>query len=92
MSNLSDLYQIRTIEDFAQVARLCSEEEFETLIKEFKMCLLGVRMLDVATKGEQIEMPVFNWSPLDKFPSHLLEDMPDGYISFVVEKYDSEKG
>lgn len=78
------------MQEFADLAVACNQEQFEQLLKEFQMCLFGVRLIHAVGKDNEVKMPTFNWSPLDKFPSHLLEEMPDGYMSFVVEKDNSQ--
>lgn len=87
MSKLKDLYQIQTIEQFGEVAKLCNEKELDLLLEDFKGVLLSLRFTDSLRGGvgDPFTLDVFNWSPLPQFPDHLFPKDGDGIV-VTIEK------
>lgn len=88
MSKLNDLYQIQTIEQFGEVAKLCDEKELDLLLADFKGCLLSLRLIHSCNSdlAEPVQLTSFNWSPLPQFPDHLLETEGEGIVVTIEEE------
>ena len=74
MSTLKDIYQVKTMEELADVAALCSGEEFETMMRDLEVALCGFRFCKSFGTFESARLESFNWSPLPEFPYHLVDD------------------
>lgn len=83
---MKHIYKIENIEDLGNLLQECDEKQLEDIIKSLSESL---RMIYYVMKlGQSKDDIVFDkwfWSPLDKFPSHLIDNDDKVKNGFTIE-------
>jgi hypothetical protein len=80
------IYRIETIEDLGNLIKECDETQLESVINSLSESIKIIYFAFAVSESKaDIDFKLFYWSPLDKFPSELIDENDKVETGFTIE-------